>query len=249
MSELSRDEIAGLGVALWQKRAGHRVGADAVLLAASAGARARRVVDVGAGVGAVGLALARRWPSARVTLIEIAPDLAELARRNAADNGVADRVDVAVIDVLDRAGRRAAPIEPGEADLVVTNPPFYEAAEVRASPDTGRARAHVFAGEGESLHDWIVASLAWLRPGGRFVVIHRPDRLADLLNAFGKRLGAVAIRPVHPRDGADAIRVIVSGVKGSRAPTRLQPGLTLHAADGGFAPFAAAIYRGEAFLD
>ena len=80
--------------------------------------------------------------------------------------------------------------------------------------------------ESDALADWIVASLALLRPGGRFVIIHRPERLADLLDAFGRRLGAVAIRPIHPREGADAIRVIVSGVKGSRAPTRLRPGLS-----------------------
>ncbi len=135
----------------------------------------------------------------------------------------------------------------GEAELVVTNPPFYSAEDVRASPDAAKALAHVFGDQG--LGEWIVASLALLAPGGRFVVIHRPERLGELLDAFGRRLGAVAIRPIYPRDGADAIRVIVTGVKGSRAPTRLRPGLVLHGPDGGFTPLAAAIHRGEAFLD
>jgi tRNA1(Val) A37 N6-methylase TrmN6 len=249
MSELTCDEIAGLGVSLWQPRAGHRVGADAVLLAASAGAPVEAIVDVGAGVGAVGLALTRRFPQSRAILIEIAPELADLARRNAAEAGLAERVTITHVNLLDRAAMRAAGIEQGNADLVVTNPPYYNPGEVRASPDKARSLAHVLGSEGDALGRWIVASLALLRPGGRFVVIHRPERLADLLAAFGERLGAVAVRPVFPREGADAIRVLVSGVKGSRAPLRIRPGLVLHGDGGGFAPLAAAIHRGEAFLD
>jgi tRNA1(Val) A37 N6-methylase TrmN6 len=104
-------------------------------------------------------------------------------------------------------------------------------------------------GDGDDpLGAWIVAALTLVRPGGRFVMIHRPDRLSAMLTAFGRRLGDVAIRPIHPHADADAIRVIVSGVKGSRAPTRLQPALVLHERGGGFAPLAAAIHRGEAFL-
>jgi tRNA1(Val) A37 N6-methylase TrmN6 len=249
MSDITHDEITALGLRLWQKRLGHRVGADAVLLAASAGAPVENLVDVGAGVGAVGLALARRWPRARATLIEIDAEIAELARRNAAENDLASRAAVANVDLVDRSARRAAGVEDGTADLVVTNPPFYDAAQVRVSPDASRARAHVFGEGQDALSAWLVAALALLRPGGRFVVIHRPERLADLVAAFGRRLGGVAIRPVHPRQGADAIRVIVSGVKGSRAPLRLQPGLVLHESDGGLAPLAAAIHRGEALLD
>jgi len=248
MPDLSEDSIHGLGVTLWQRRAGHRVGADAVLLAASAGSPTKTIVDFGAGVGGVGLALAKRWPEAHATLLEIAPESAELARRNAAANGLAQRTRVVEIDALDGRARRAAGVEEGKADLVLTNPPFYAACEVRVSPDSARARAHVLGEGDDPLGGWIVAALALVRPGGRFVMIHRPERLAEMLVAFGRRLGDVAIRPIHPQQDADAIRVIVSGVKGSRAPTRLQPALVLHERGGGFAPLAAAIHRGEAFL-
>ena len=100
-------------------------------------------------------------------------------------------------------------------------------------PIPAASRAHVFETSdegGDPLAAWIVASLALLAPGGRFVMIHRPEALAAILAAFGRRLGAVAIRPIHPRAEADAIRVLVSGVKGSRAPMRLLPGLALHEA-------------------
>jgi tRNA1(Val) A37 N6-methylase TrmN6 len=249
MFEVSHDLIHGLGVSLWQNRGGHRVGADAVLLAASAGEAVDTLADFGAGVGAIGLALAKRWPNSRVALLEIDPECAELARRNAAANGVVERVNVIEVNALDGRARRAAGMEDGVFDLVLTNPPFHSAGEVRASPDAAKARAHVFEeGAVDPLAAWIVASLAPVRPGGRFVMIHRPERLAEILGAFGRRLGDVAIRPIHAHKGADAIRVIVAGVKGSRAPTRLLPGLVLHERDGGFTPLAAAIHRGEAFL-
>jgi tRNA1(Val) A37 N6-methylase TrmN6 len=251
MPEIASDEISGLGLRLRQMRTGHRVGADAVLLAAAAGPPAASLVDVGAGVGAVGLALLKRWPEAIGDLVEIDPELAELARQNASENGIGARARVLSLDALSTPARRAAGLVNGEAELVVTNPPFYAPASVRASPDPGRSRAHVLETSeegGDPLAAWIVASLALLAPGGRFVMIHRPEALATILAAFGRRLGAAVVRPIHPRAEADAIRVLISGVKGSRAPMRLLPGLALHEPDGAFTPMSAAIHRGEALL-
>src|SRR5947209_7700817 len=111
------DAISGLGIALRQMRAGHRVGLDAVLLAAAAGPAAR-IVDVGAGVGAVGLALARRYGAAIVDLVEIDAEAAALAQDNASRNGLAERVRVVVADVTRAGERRAAGLVDGGADLV-----------------------------------------------------------------------------------------------------------------------------------
>ena len=240
------DAISGLGIVLRQKRAGHRVGLDAVLLAAAAGP-AERIVDVGAGVGAVGLALARRLPRARVELLEIDADTAALAGDNAARNGLAERVRVAVADVTSPVERRAAALSDGAADLVVTNPPFYDQATTRVSPDADRARAHALSGA-DPLAAWLKASLALLAPGGRFALIHRPDALPAIYAALGRRLGDVAVRPVYPRAGADAIRLLVTGVKGSRAPARLAPALVLHEADGRATEQAREIHEGRATL-
>jgi tRNA1(Val) A37 N6-methylase TrmN6 len=240
------DAISGLGLVLRQKRAGHRVGLDAVLLAAAAGAEARHVVDVGAGVGAVGLALARRVGEARVDLVEIDEEVAALAQENATRNGIAERVRVVIADVLDPKSRRVAELPDGAADLVVTNPPFYAPGETRVSPNAARARAHALSAEG--LAGWLQASLALLAPGGRFGLIHRPEAMPSIYAALDRRLGDVAVRPVYPRAGEDAIRVLVTGVKGSRAPARLQPGLILHEADGQATPAARAIHEGRETL-
>ncbi|HEY1781372.1 MAG TPA: methyltransferase [Roseiarcus sp.] len=231
---------------LLQPRRGHRVGTDAALLVAAAGEAGRgRIVDVGAGVGAVGLALAKRSAPLSADLVEIDPGLAELAASNAARNGLEPQARILRIDALDPGARRKAGLSEC-ADYVVTNPPFFEAGTVRVSPDESKARAHVMpADAGATLADWISASLAMLRPGGRFVMIHRPEALGAILAGIGSRLGGIALLPVHPAVGASAIRVLVSGVKGSKAPLRLAPGLILHEADGRLTAEADAIHRGQ----
>ncbi len=140
-----------------------------------------------------------------------------------------------------RAARRGSREE--QADLVLTNPPFYEAARVRVSPDAEKARAHVAKG---SLEDWVRACQALLRPGGTFVMIHRADALAECLEAVSGRLGAITILPVAPRAGEAATRILLRGKKGSKAPLSLLAPLVLHEADDRFTPLAGAIHRGEA---
>lgn len=246
---LTEDRWLGGALTLLQPRRGHRVGTDAALLVAAAGARQGRIVDVGAGIGAVGLALAKRSAPASADLVEIDSELAEIAERNAARNELQARARILRIDALDPGARRKTGLSES-ADCVVTNPPFFEAGAVRVSPDEGKARAHVMAAKsGATLADWIQASLAILKPGGLFVMIHRPDALHAILGGIGRRLGGIALLPVHPTVGARAHRLLVSGVKGSKAPLRLAPGLILHGADGRLTADADAIHRGERLVE
>src|SRR6267378_3911120 len=102
LAEASTTEDAVLNgrLILRQPRRGHRFGHDAILLAAACEARAgEHAVELGAGVGAAGLALARRIDGLTATLVEIDPALARLAGENAAQNGLADRVRVLTLDV------------------------------------------------------------------------------------------------------------------------------------------------------
>jgi tRNA1(Val) A37 N6-methylase TrmN6 len=248
---LTHDLWFGGRLALMQLRRGHRVGSDAALLAAAADIDEGRVMDVGAGVGAVGLAILGRSRRSVADLIEIDPALAGLAADNAARNGFAARARIVQADIFVARSRRAAGLADETADLVVTNPPFFEPGAMRVSPDVGKARAHVFAGaSGEaSLLGWIRACLALLKPGGRFAMIHRPEALATILGAAENRIGALALLPVHPREGAAAHRLLVSGVKGSKAPPIIRPGLVLHDANGKLTPEADAIHRGVRLID
>ena len=244
MSALTEDALLDGRVRLIQPARGHRAGTDAVLLAAAAPLEAGdRVVDAGAATGAVGLMLARR-ASIRVVLVERDPGLAELCRRNLALNGCAGQV--AEADLIDRSTWPAAELEPGSADLVATNPPFLEAGHGRASPDPGRAAAHVLPEGG--LAQWLRACAALLKPGGRLVLVQRADRLADCLGALGRGFGGMRLRFVHGRADGPAARLILTATKGSRAPLAVDPPLVLHDGEGRFTPLAEAIHRGDALL-
>ncbi|MGI4764189.1 MAG: tRNA1(Val) (adenine(37)-N6)-methyltransferase [Janthinobacterium lividum] len=241
------DRLLGGRLRLFQPATGHRAGTDAVLLAAAATLGAGECfVDVGAGVGTAGLALALRCPGATGLLLEADPDTAGFARRNAALNGVEDRVAVVEGDLFARAIDRPAALRAEAASLVLSNPPFFDAGTVRASPHATRAAAHVAGPRGHG--DWLAGAAALLAPKGRLVMIHRPDALPALLAACEGRIGGVGIRPVLPREGADAIRILLVGIKGSRAPLRLAPPLVLHGADGRFTAEAEAVHRGETLV-
>ncbi|MCJ2052236.1 tRNA1(Val) (adenine(37)-N6)-methyltransferase [Methylobacterium sp. J-070] len=225
------------------QRGAHRAGTDAVLLARLLmPAVDDRLCDVGAATGAVGLGCAALVPGLRPTLVERDPGLAEMARANAALNGIDG--SVIEVDVLASAAeRRAAGLIPDGFDVVLTNPPFFVAGGHRASPHPGRAAAHTFA-EG-SLDGWIRACTAILRPGGRLGLIHRADALPACLDALRGRYGGLAIRPVHARAETPAIRILIDATKGSRAVPSLLPPLVLHETDGSFTPEAAALHGGR----
>ncbi len=242
------DGFLGGRLLLRQLPRGHRAGADAVLLAAAASVAEGTLIDIGAGVGAAGLAVVQRSPHARVMLVEIDADLAKLAASNIEENGLGDRARAIACDVLSGRSRRLAGLEDGAADVVIANPPWLIPGRVRASPDARRALAHV-AREDGGCEAWLRAAAALLKPDGRLVMIHRADALGDALAACRNRFGDMRILPVHPRADAPAIRLLLRARKGRRGPTQIAPGLVLHEADGGFTPLARAIHLGEAQLD
>lgn len=230
-------------------RGAHRAGTDAVLLAGLMEPEPGAVVcDVGAASGAVGLAVALRSLDCRVVLVERDPDLAAYARRNAEANGLSDRTTVIASDVLaPGARRRADGLTPGLADLVLTNPPYFEPGRHRPSPVPGKASAHTYSEGG--IEAWMRSCVDLLRPQGRLGLIHRADHLTACLDALRNRFGALAIRPVHAKRDQPAIRILVSGVKGSRAPLRLLPPVILHDDAGNFTAHAAALSEGRGWVD
>ncbi|MFT4098733.1 MAG: methyltransferase [Rhodoblastus sp.] len=239
------DGFLGGRLSLRQPERGHRAGTDAVLLAACVPAEAvGRAVDVGSGAGAAGLCALARSQALDMTCAEIDPDLVALCDANIRDNGLEKRARAVEADVLRAASRRAAGLADGAFDIVVTNPPFLDPARARVSPDASRALAHAAAPGG--LEAWMKAALALLKPGGTFLMIHRADALADILDSAKGRIGGLRLLPVHAKADEPAIRLLVAGQKGSRAPLALRPPLVLHGPDGGFTPIAEAVHRGAA---
>jgi tRNA1(Val) A37 N6-methylase TrmN6 len=97
---------------------------------------------------------------------------------------------------------------------------------------------------------WTRFLLKAVREGGRITVIHRADRLGDLLALLGETAGSFSVRPVHPYADEPAKRVLVQAIKTGRAPLRLLAPLVLHDRSGGkHTVEAEAILRGEARLD
>lgn len=245
--ETTLDRFLDGRVAALQPRKGrHRAGTDAVLLAASVPADASgTVVDLGAGAGVAGLCVARLRPAVRVVLVDCDRTVTALANDSLAlpeNSELAARVDVVEADILARETERiASGLLPGMASHVIMNPPFHAPGTVRASPDAARAFAHVLGDEG--LDGWMRTAASLLGGGGRISVIWPADRLSALLAAMEGRFGALALYPLYPAAGRPAIRVLAAGVKGSRGPLRLLPGLVLHEAGGGFSPAAEQAMR------
>jgi tRNA1(Val) A37 N6-methylase TrmN6 len=238
----SDDAVLDGRLRLRQPRRGHRVGHDAILLAAATPARAgEHAVDLGAGVGAAGLALAARVPGVTVTLVELDPTLAALAGENAMRNRLADRVRVAVLDVAAPARAfAAAGLAAGSAQRVLMNPPFNDPVRHRVSSDPRRRAAHVSAPAG--LDTWVGCARRLLVTGGTLTLIWRADGLAEVVTHL-QGFGAIAVLPVHPRPDAEAIRILVRAEKAARAPLRLFPGLVLNDAAGHPSAEAEAVLR------
>ncbi|WP_429911610.1 methyltransferase [Glycocaulis sp.] len=241
-AQLSRSTLHDGRVTLDQPVKGYRAGLDAVLLAAALELRpGAHACEFGCGAGAALLCAARLNPEARFTAFEKDHSMAALAAANIALNDCDERIGVETGDALALALAGAA-----RFDAVFSNPPFFDDETALRPPSAEKRGAWI---SDAPLADWIRAGLKALRPRGQIVLIHRADRLGDILAEFQGRAGDIGILPVHPRAGEPAKRIIVRAVKASRAPLRILPGLIVHGGEGErFTPEAKAVLMGEARL-
>ena len=236
---LTEDALLGGRVRILQSRRGYRVAVDAVLLAASVHpAPGERVLDLGAGVGAVGLCLATRVPDCTVVGIELQPALAEAARRNVVRNGFGERMQMIVHDLA-----QPLPAELGLFEQVVSNPPYLAAAVADPPPDPSKALATVESSA--DLRRWLEVAVGALKPGGTLTLIHRSDRLEEIA-AHLVRLGCgtLTIKRLPP-----AARVLVRARRTQSPSITEAAPLTLHPPEGGYTEAAEAILRHAAALD
>lgn len=231
------DRLLDGRVTLRQPVNGYRVAVDPVLLAAAVPARqGQRVLDAGCGAGGAMFCLAARVAGLRMTGVELQSEMADFARAGVTLNGLQSSAEVITGNIA-TAGA-------GAFDIVMTNPPF--AADGTPPPNPSLARAHM---EGDiGLAAWTRFCLAALKSKGRLVMIHKADRLSEILAALSGRAGDIRILPIHSKAGQPARRIIVDAGKDRRSPDTLLPGLVLHEESGAYTPAAEAVLRNAASL-
>ncbi len=241
MKPQTQDAFFGGRLKIRQHRDGYRFSIDSVLLAFFARPRPRdRIVDLGTGCGIVALMTAWRNPSVTVTGVEVQPDLAVLARANAADNDLAGRVRIVQQDL-----RRLRHGDFGPIDLVIANPPYRRAGTGRINPDDEKAvaRHQLLA----TMADFIAAARYLLDIGGRFAVVYPAECGVDLICGLRQAgMEPKRLRPITAYPGARAGQILVEAVKGGRPGLDVEAALIVRQCPGGdYSPEVAAMLRPE----
>jgi len=225
------------GLSLRQPERGYRYSLDPFLLADFCSPRrGERILDLGAGVGVIGLLLARRHPTVRVTGIELQPDLALFAAENARSNSLDGRCRII------RGDLRAAPrfLPPEHFHRVVANPPFRRPGSGATPPDPGRANARqelTF-----TIADLAVTASALLRFGGTLCAIHLAERLPELCRALDESgFAPKKLRLIAPYAASAARLCLISAIKGGRPGLCVLPQLVLHQPGGQYTEEVAAM--------
>jgi len=242
---VTHDAFLGGRLCITQPKKGFRAGIDSVLLGASVSADSEKILDIGAGVGTAGLVGYLLSRAAQTLLVEAQPEMVALAKRNIAQNGLEEHC-AAICCNIGEGGpvRFAAGIVPDHFSSVIANPPFFEANSGTLAPVVARADARHRGVL--SLDDWVRVACSAVAPKGEILFINRIEHLGELLDAFQKRLGDIAVLPLASRVGQAPTRFLIRGIKGSKAPTRLLYPFVVHGETGNdYTPELADVLRGK----
>ncbi len=240
--EVTKDEFLGGLISLKQPKQGYRITSDTVFLAATLKANAgENIFDVGSGTGGILSCFAARLGEDAAALdmsgVDVQPDLLLLARLNN------QSINYVYGDIM----QEVEGCEPNSFHHVVSNPPYYEKGKVTKSPFTTKAVAH--GNDMDDLTLWIERCLRMVRPKGYLSLVHRADRLDDILAALKPKAGSIIIYPLYSKAGEDASRVIIRAQKGGKGLLSLKSGLIVHKSDGKYTDVADNILRHAHFLD
>jgi len=236
MVETTLDGIRDIRV--YQNKQGYRFSVDAVLLCSFANMRyARNIADLGAGSGIIGLLLARKYPKAAVTLVELQESLYRLAVRNIKLNELSERVHAALSDIKHLKETASYMTY----DLVVSNPPFRKPTTGRLSLGQERAIArHELALKFSDLAD---AASHLLKSKGRFFMIYHPERLLEVFDSLRQsRLEPKRIRFVHNDINAESKIVLIEAVRDGKPGVKIENPLYIYREDGSYTSEVSDMY-------
>ncbi len=241
----TRDAFLGGMLTLSQPRNGFRAGLDSVLLGASVSLQRRNLLDMGSGVGTAALVALAHNTALSATLAELDLPTLTMARDNIEQNGFATRATALALDITAKGSARlAAGLAENAYDAVIANPPFFGSGTLAS--DSSRATARHM--EAAALDLWVKTAAGCAASDGEIIFIYPAAALPGLLAAFDSRFGAITIMPLTPRPGEPASRVLIRGIKGSRAAMTLLASRPLHADGRAFTPEFDAIFRGTSRL-
>ena len=228
-SAITEDWLLNGQIRFQQPAEGYRVAIDPILLAAAVPAAAGDLaLDMGSGTGAAALCLHHRVRGCQIVGLERDADMLALAQQNASLNDATDHVTFMQGDSANPPAQIAAQT----FDHVFSNPPYLEPARADARIQGNPQRDAANLEQSVSLPVWIEAMAAALKPKGRLTIIHRADRLDELLAELRRHGGEIVVFPFWPKSGRPAKRVLVSARTGVSTPLRLAAGLVLHEASG-----------------
>lgn len=240
--DFTKDDFLGGLISLKQPEKGYRITSDTVLLAATLKTKpGERIIDIGAGSGGILSCFAARAGKAAddITMsgVDIQADLLMLAREN---NKSITYIQGDILNEISGC-------EPNSFHHVVTNPPYYEKGKISKSPYKSKAIAH--GNDMDDLTIWIERCIRMVRPKGYLSLVHRADRLDDILCALKPKAGSIIVYPLYSKAGNDANRVIIRAQKGGKGLLSLKSGLIMHKSDGKYTEAAENILRHAQFLD
>ncbi|KAG1650449.1 tRNA1(Val) (adenine(37)-N6)-methyltransferase [Nymphon striatum] len=211
-----------------------QVGIDAMLLAACVSdGFDGHVADLGAGAGGAALAVLSRCEKATASLFEVSDVMLECANQtlsNADNKHLATRATILKADVTaDGKTRELSGLIPNSFDWVIANPPFNDQSD-RQTPHAERALAHIM--DGQTIEVWSRTAASICKASGHFSIIVRPQSVGEVIAGFTGRFGGIRMTSVHPRVGEDAIRILVTGKKGSKQKLAITAPLILHEGEG-----------------
>ena len=232
------DDLQRNGYRILQKKKGFCFGMDAVLLSGFARVReGERAVDLGTGTGIIPILLQAKTEGRHFTGLEIQEEMAKMAARSVRLNGLEQQVDIVQGDI-----REASRLF-GKAsfDVVTTNPPYMNDAHGLQNPDPVKAiaRHEVLC----TLEDVVREAALLLKPGGRFYLVHRPHRLAEIITALKEqKLEPKRMKLVHPYVDREANMVLIEAVRGGRSMMKVEAPVIVYQEPGKYTDEIYTIY-------
>ena len=224
------DDLQRNGLQIIQKTDGFCFGMDAVLLSGFAAVKpGERVLDLGTGTGIIPLLLSAKTEGEHFSALEIQDEIARMAERSVKLNHLENKIEIVHGDIKEASRIFGA----ASFDVVTTNPPYMTAQHGLTNLYEAKtiARHEVLC----NLEDIIRESARTLKAGGRFYMVHRPFRLAEILTAMCEaKLEPKRMRLVYPYVDKEPNMVLIEGIRGAKSRMTVEPPLIVYEKDGSY---------------